>query len=231
MADETTAVENAAESTVETKETFAHIAIRKFKKVAIYLIIVIAIALTISIISARQESAKLDAWNKILVATFTAQTTQGDLADEVSKATKGIAGTDAAQYGDMLVLSSAGITYDKSKLELAKAAGENFIKTNPKHPFISQVKLDYGTVLFNLEDYEGAVKAYSDAIDSNVTYLKAEALFFKGLALEKLGKDDEAIQTYTAVMDDIKTNDKAILSNIAEYAEFSRAKLQDKKAN
>ena len=221
--------EDAAEE-IKTEDTFAHKVTAKFRKVAIYLVIVIVIALVISIISERKEAAKIDSWNKILKATFTAQTTLGDIAGEVAKATDEIPGTPASQYGDMLVISAAGITYDKAKLELAKKAGEKFIKTDPANSFINQVKLDYGTILFNLEDYEGAIKSYQEVINSKAQYLIHEALLYKALAQEKLGKDDEAIKTYTAVIDNINESQKAVLGNLADYASFAKTLLLDKKA-
>ncbi len=225
--------ESTPEAT-KTEEIFAHKVVAKFRKVAIYLVIVIVIAIAISIISERKEAAKIDSWNTILKATFAAQTTFGDMSSEIAKATKEIPDTPASQYGDMLVISAAGITYDKAKLELAKKAGEEFIKTNPKNSFINQVKLDYGTILFNLEDYEGAIKSYQEVINSKEEYLMHEALLYKALAQEKLGKDDEAIKTYTAVIDNINGTDKraekVALGNLADYASFAKTLLLDKKA-
>ena len=229
MTEEVTKDKSKTTESTRVEQTFAHKAAAKFRKFAIYLIIVIVIALVISIVSEKKEADKIASWNKILTATFTAQTNFTDLAAEVAKANTGISGTGAAQYGDMLIMSSAGITYDREKLELAKKAGEEFISSDPQNPFINQVKLDYGTVLFNLEDYEGAIKSYQEVINSNTTYLVHEALLYKALAQEKLGKDAEAIETYTAVIDNISKNKKVTLANFADYASFARTQLIDKK--
>ena len=229
MTDDVTKNKSKVAEETKAEDTFAHKAARKFKKVSVYLIIVIVIALVISIISEKKESDKINSWNKILKATFTAQTNFTDLSTEVAKANADISGTQASQYGDMLIISSAGITYDQEKLELAKKAGEEFINSDPKNPFIDQVKLDYGTVLFNLEDYNGAIKSYQEVINSNNSYLIHEALLYKALAQEKLGKDDEAIETYTAVIDNINKSGKKALANFADYASFARIQLIDKK--
>ncbi len=227
MAEEVT--NNQEKHTTASEDTFAHKVAAKLKKVSIALIIVIAIAVAISIFSERKEAAKIDSWNKILQATFTAQTELESISTEVSKATAEIPGTTAAQYGDMLVIGDSGITYDKEKLEMAKKAAEDFIKTDPKNPFINQVKLDYGTVLFNLGDYDGAIKEYQEVINSKEKYLTHEALLYKGITQEKLGKDSDAIATYTSVIDDVASKDNPTLLNFADYARFARTQLQSKK--
>ena len=141
MTEEVTKDKSKTTESTRAEQTFAHKAAAKFRKFAIYLIIVIVIALVISIVSEKKEADKIASWNKILTCyPLPAQTNFTDLAAEVAKANTGISGTGAAQYGDMLIMSSAGITYDREKLELAKKAGEEFISSDPQNPFIKSGK-------------------------------------------------------------------------------------------
>ncbi len=230
MAKDTSETTPNTASAAAFEDTFAHKAFTKFKKIALYLIILLAVALGISYFSEYKEAQKLDSWNKILQATYSSQVNLSDnFAADIAKATTAIPGTPAEPYGNILVLNSAGNSIDKTQLELAKKAGADFISKNPKHPFIDQVKLDYGTVLFNLGDFAGAVKAYNEVINSKTEYLLQEALLYKGLAQEKLGKDQEAIETYTTIINNSKASDNIGLSSFVNYASFARTQIIDKK--
>ena len=211
----------------ELRETEEKKRFRRLVKIfSILVICVLIISVTIATISENKEASELAAWNKILNATFVAQTSDKDLTKELNSILdQGAGSTNAGFYAQMLILENTGISYEQSKLKEAKKAGTAFINNYPENKFIDQVKVDLATVLFNLKDFQGALKLYNEVCNSQTSYLQGEANLFKALTQEKLGKESDAIQTYTFISSE--SND--FLGSIKEYALFAKSQLVIKK--
>lgn len=204
-------------------ETKNHPALGYKKEIILSVGLVLLIVILVGIISSQQQKAENNAWKDIFIATYVTQTQGKDLTTELNEAIAKNKGAKANFYAYMLELSSSGAGLEKANLEKAEAAAKSFIEKYPTNPLINNVRLDYATVLFNLDKLEDALKNYNLVLKNNPNYLEGEAMLFRALTLEKLGKKNEALDAYTAIA---SSSNKNMMSDIKEYATFARSRLQ-----
>lgn len=129
------------------------------------------------------------------------QAEQGNLAgavEQFNKVATSYSGTSAA-FDATLGIAQARLVNGQN--ELAIAALEEFLKTNPPANYQSPANSLLGTGFENTGKFAQAADAYRKAADlATLDYLKATSLLDQGRALRAAGKREEAIAVYREIL-------------------------------
>lgn len=126
----------------------------------------------------------------------------------------------AAFYALVRQIAEQGVTYKKDDMAAAVEAGRTFLSRFPRHPLAQQVRLDMGTLLFNLGEYAEARTHFETVIASPASYLHEDARFYLAQTHAREGNTAEAGRIYSQmsrwqdVATSPQTRDLAIFANL-----------------
>lgn len=94
-----------------------------------------------------------------------------------------------------------------SRLGEAERNLEYYLRTFPEHEYAIEARYQRGRILFLREDYEAAIQAFTDFIESfGESPFVANATYWSGESLFNLGRLDEAKRLFESVLRDYPTS-------------------------